>query len=327
MKPKFMKIDLYPFPVSVPHFIRGQIFRPLLGYPRGLSARLRKGAKAAALRLVSARESAEPDALSSAALRMMRIGMGPGLNSGYEGGSQAACCISVDFDVTREERYPWNHDGTLALLKLSERYEIPLTWAICGKTAVEDPAAYDSILSSSVRQEIGVHTYSHIYADECSEEEYEADIRKCIAVLGLKSPPTTFVFPKNREGHFSLLKRLGFSSYRGSRRVIGAPVEHQGLWNIRPVYYVDPKSLRSAWLIRRFVDVCMARSAVFHLWTHPWNLAIGGKVDPMASQVFEPVFQYLRKKGDARSLSIDTMGSLSRFLQGANSHTPQIMSN
>lgn len=246
---------------------------------------------------------------------MMKVGLDFGLESGYEGGARAAACVSVDFDVTSEERYPWNHTGTAALLRLSGAHGIPLTWAICGKTAEEDREAYESILVSPVKHEIGVHTYSHIYADITTEEEYERDIEKCIRVLGISSPPITFVFPKNREGHFGLLKRLGFKSYRGANRVIGAPVENGGLWNIRPVYYIDPKSLRAAGLIKRFIDGCIARSAVFHLWTHPWNLSIDGKVDKMASEVIEPVFEYMEEKCKSGLLSLTTMGSLSTFME------------
>ena len=285
-----------------------------------MSSVIKRSAKSAALGWVAFRASPEPDVLGTAALRMMKIGLDPGLKGGYEGGAKAACCISVDFDVTSPERHPWNHSGTAALLRLSEAHGIPLTWAICGKTAEEDPSAYHAILDSSVKQEIGVHTYSHIYADERTESEYEEDIRRCISVLGLSSPPTTFVFPKNREGHFALLKRMGFTSYRGALRAIGAPVENQGLWNIRPVYYVDQKSLGAAPLIRKFVDACIARSAVFHLWTHPWGLAIDGKPDAMVSEAMEPVFAYMEEKGQAGLLSFSTMRVLSSF---ANSQRGQ----
>jgi peptidoglycan/xylan/chitin deacetylase (PgdA/CDA1 family) len=279
-----------------------------------MSLRVRRGAKAAALGLVAMNNSAAPDPIGSAALRMMKIGLEPGLASGYAGGARAAACVSVDFDVTSPERFPWNHDGTEALLRLSEAHGLPLTWAICGKTAVDDPRAYESILASSVRQEIGVHTYSHIYADETTEEAYEQDIERCIEVLQVSKRPSAFVFPKNREGHFGLLRRMGFKSYRGKNRIIGAPISNQGLWNIMPVYYVDPKSLLAAALLKRFVDVCVARSAVFHLWTHPWSLAIDGKVERMASDVMEPVFQHMEEKSRSGLLSLATMGSLSEFM-------------
>ena len=279
-----------------------------------MSLRIRRGAKSALLGYVKSRDSAEPDSLSSAALGMMKIGLEPGLESGYEGGARAAACVSVDFDVTAPERHPWNRDGTASLIALSEKHGVPLTWAICGKTAEEDPESYETILRSTLKQEIGVHTYSHIYADSTPESDYERDISRCLGVLRLASSPTTFVFPKNREGHFALLARMGFKSFRGARRVIGAPARHEGLWNKRPVYYVDQKSMGAVGLIRKFVDTCVARSSVFHLWTHPWSLAIDGRVDSMSRSVVDPVFAYLSEKREQGVLSLTTMGGLSRFL-------------
>ena len=95
-----------------------------------MSSLVKRGAKVAVLEWVAFRSSPQPDTLSAAALHMMKIGLDPGLSAGYEGGAKAACCISVDFDVTSGERRPWNRAGTESLLRLSERHEIPLTWAI-----------------------------------------------------------------------------------------------------------------------------------------------------------------------------------------------------
>ena len=241
----------------------------------------------------------------------MKIGFGPtGTPPTYPGGVPSACCISVDFDVTREGRYQSNHIGTRLLLDLSEKYGVPLTWAICGKTAEEDREAYESILSSSVRQEVGIHTYSHIYANESTEDQYEADVRRCVSYLSLAPPPTTFVFPKNREGYFGMLRRLGFLSYRGARRAIGPPVANEGLWNIRPVYYVDQKSLGAESLIRHFVDACQARSAVFHLWTHPWSITTEGNPGTMAERTLDPVFAYLRDRRESGLMATSTMSEI-----------------
>jgi hypothetical protein len=244
----------------------------------------------------------------------MKIGLEPGLEGGYQGGRRGAACISVDFDVTSPERRVWNHDGTFALLRSSEKHGVPLTWAVCGRTAEEDPLAYAAIRDSPLKQEIGVHTYSHIYADSTPEAEYGRDISRCIGVLGLGSPPTTFVFPKNREGHFGLLRRMGFRAYRGARRVIGAPVDREGLWNVRPVYYIDQKSLKATTLIKKYIDTCIARSSVFHLWTHPWSLAIDGKVDRMTSEVVEQVFAHLEQKSKTGEVLLSTMGGLAEYM-------------
>jgi peptidoglycan/xylan/chitin deacetylase (PgdA/CDA1 family) len=157
----------------------------------------------------------------------------------YPGNAKGACCISVDFDVTSPERYKPNQAGTLALLDLSDRFDVPLTWAVCGKDAEKDSATYLKIRQADTCQEIGVHTYSHLDASTCSAAELEADIQHCIQVLDLRSTPKVFVFPWNREGHFETIRRIGFMTYRGKRRAIAPPRKENSLWNIAPVFYLD----------------------------------------------------------------------------------------
>jgi len=213
---------------------------------------LKRTAKALALEAAGAPLLSSSGSLTRAALQRLRIGFEPpasGLR--YPWGERAAACVSIDFDVTRPGREGPNRTGTFALVELSERYGIPLTWAICGRTAEEDVKSYSRILDSSAEHEIGIHTYSHIDASRSGADELEAEITRCVATLGLSSTPTTFVFPWNREAHFDVLKRMGFLVYRGDKRVIGGLSKARGLWNIPPVYYVDQKSVGAASLMKR----------------------------------------------------------------------------
>ena len=227
----------------------------------------------------------------------------------YPGGAKAAACISVDFDVTESHRYGPNRAGTEKLLELSQRYEVPLTWAICGKTAVEDMDSYHRILDSPVSQEIGIHTYSHMDALKSGPTEFEEDITKCLDALDMRSAPRTFVFPWNRENHFEVLRKLGFKTYRGKERVIGPPDHSNGLWNERPVYYVDQKSFGAESLIMKYVDLCSRTSAVFHLWTHPWSIVMEGDPNPML-KTLDPVFSHLREMNRRGVLALCTMGEI-----------------
>ena len=227
----------------------------------------------------------------------------------YPGNRLAASCISVDFDVTEASRAKANHEGTLALLELSEGYSVPITWAICGMTADDDGEAYRRILDSPVHQEIGIHTYSHIDALKCEAAEFEEDIRHCLASLGLDAVPRTFVFPWNRENHFEVVRALGFRSYRGKERAMGAPRLSQGLWNVRPVYYVDQKSLGAEALMKKYLSLSVGTGSVFHLWTHPWGLGIDGDVSQM-KKTLEPVFARMAELDRRGKLALSTMGQL-----------------
>ncbi|MDA4123633.1 MAG: polysaccharide deacetylase family protein [Thaumarchaeota archaeon] len=234
----------------------------------------------------------------------------------YPGKKKAAACISIDFDVTAEDRFEANREGTRALLDLSEKYGVPMTWAICGMTADADRESYERILKSPVKQEIGIHTYSHIDAQRSAAEEFEKDVRRCVDALGLDAMPLTFVFPWNRVNHLPVLRRMGFKAFRGKERAIGAPALNEGLYDIRPVYYVDQKSQGAHSLIKRYVDLCASASSVFHLWTHPWSVVRGEGGGPMV-ETLDPVFRHLRGLADKGTLSLSTMGGLAEHFGSA----------
>lgn len=246
----------------------------------------------------------------------------------YPGGTKAASVISIDFDhLTKSansstirwipEKSPQllekNRIGTKHLIELSEKYSVPMTWAICGQTAADDPESYHRIADSKL-QEVGVHTFAHLDVAGSSAEELRTDIEKCLSVLNLTNPPTTFIFPWNREGHFELLKELGFKTYREKNRVIGAPRVEHGLVNIPPTYYVDYKSLGAFELMTRYVDLCISWNSVFHLWLHPWSVVPGS--DDNSAKFFlektlEPVFSYMDRKRNERELALCSMRDLS----------------
>jgi len=282
---------------------------------------LKRGAKRLAVKSVSSQVGSS-SLVSREVLKMLRFEYGPfdrKLSADTQG---AVSCISVDFDVTTSTRFLDNRRGSLALIELADRYEIPITWAICAKSAEDDMASYSAIVDSSTHHELGVHTYSHIDATRCSGEEFKADVVRCIQSLGLNSPKA-FVFPWNREAHFDILRELGFRSFRGKQRAIGMPVEKEGIWNIRPVYYVDQKSRAAGPLIQSYIDLCVRRTAVFHLWTHPWSLVVNGNTEPMM-KTLEGVFQYLTRKREEGVLATRTLGQIAAMLDiGDAASTPR----
>jgi peptidoglycan/xylan/chitin deacetylase (PgdA/CDA1 family) len=248
--------------------------------------------------------------MSKRVLRALNIEYGPFQpNPAHSSGTGSVFCVSIDFDVTVPSRFEDNRNGTSALLELANRHHVPMTWAVCGKSAEDDMTSFEAILHSPVTQEIGIHTYSHIDAQASSRDSFEADVERCIQVLGLDERPRSFVFPWNREAHFDVLDELGFRAYRGATRAICSPTQANGLWNIRPVYYVDQKSVGSAELIKSYMDLCIEHSAVFHLWLHPWSIMIDGRAEPMA-ETLDQVFSYMHRKKDEGTIDALTMGEL-----------------
>jgi peptidoglycan/xylan/chitin deacetylase (PgdA/CDA1 family) len=280
---------------------------------------LKRSAKGAALETARLSASIGAGFVSRRLLAPIKIDYDPPVATGklYPGNKRAAACVSIDFDVTVEDRYQANRVGTKTLLELSEKYGVPLTWAICGMTADADRESYERILNSPTRQEIGIHTYSHIDAQKCDAGEFEKDIVRCIEALNLGSTPPTFIFPWNRVNHFPILRSLGFKVYRGKERAVGAPTPSEGLYNIRPVYYVDQKSFGAQSLINKYADLCASASSVFHLWTHPWSIVMHDGGTPMV-ETLDPVFSHLRKMSDRGELALCTMGELAEHFQATN---------
>src|SRR5712692_6755834 len=87
-----------------------------------------------------------PKGFAGLALRMMRIHLDRTADlDGVTQEARAIGCLSVDFDATRPGRLSSNRLGTRKAVELSSRYSIPMTWAICGKTAEDDPFAYEMV--------------------------------------------------------------------------------------------------------------------------------------------------------------------------------------
>jgi len=271
--------------------------------------------------------SAMPKFLVDLTLKRLKIGFRPASMKSigkvslcnYKGGADGACCISIDFDhpFQHPEKRSINPKGAIALVELSEKYNVPLTWAICGAPVLRDREAYGRILESTVQQEIGVHTFSHrdLTDPSCSDDEARSEIIRCIETLGIDKRPTTFVFPWNRESKYNILVEQGFTAYRSKNRFLGYPMKEHGLWNIPPVYYLDEKSYGAADLVKRFVDFSVSRGCVLHLWSHPWSLSVNGDVRRYVEDTLEPIFQYLAEKRDEHHLWLCTMGELASYCE------------
>jgi peptidoglycan/xylan/chitin deacetylase (PgdA/CDA1 family) len=264
------------------------------------------------------------------ALRLMKIGFERGVEHEgtliypYKYGYPAAACISIDFEHLRDNssRNSLNSRGTKATLALAEQYGIPLTWAICGETAAKDREAYEQILHSEIKHDIGVHTYSHLdLADpSLTEADALADISKCIDHLDADERPVSFVFPYNNEGHLESLHHLGFIVYRSKERVLGYPQKRYGLWCIPPVYYID-ESIDGFDTAKRLIDLSIACGCVFHLWFHPRSIAIGADIGAYVKTVLKPIFRYLSEMRRDGKIWICTMRELANYCEARENCT------
>jgi len=171
------------------------------------------------------------------------------------------------------------------------------------------PDIVKRIANCPVRQEIGSHTFTHaiVSGDPISRQRLREELKACRGLaqswgVELRS----FVYPRNSIAHLDMLSSAGFTSYRGLSpswgRDPGAPLERlkrlaghflvtcppvawpsfsTGLVNVPATYEYPHRSGWGRWLpigfrVRRALKglrQAAATGSIFHLWTHPFNLA------------------------------------------------------
>jgi peptidoglycan/xylan/chitin deacetylase (PgdA/CDA1 family) len=202
----------------------------------------------------------------------------------------------------------------------------------------------DALLAARTPQEIGCHSFSHaLYGDpDLEREAADADLAACIEQAVRRGITLrSFVFPRNSEGHHRALRDHGFIAFRGSgpawhgrvpppfRRMahfvgqvagiappVSMPIETlSGLWNIPgSMLLIHRKGLRRTIPMKSRVlaatagiQRAAATGGVFHLWTHPFNVAN----DPaFMLATLDTILQNATAARDRGTIAIETMGAI-----------------
>lgn len=212
------------------------------------------------------------------------------------------------------------------------------------------PDILDTIQAAKVPQEIGSHSFAHPHFGdpEMTRDAAASDLDACLNAARQRGVELrSFVFPSNSEGHHDLLLDRGFRAYRGNgpeelrirslpdplqrsahlatqvlgtRPLVGKPVEKlPGLWDIpASMLLMTRTGLRKlssraarARRVRTGIAAAQRTGAVFHLWTHPWNLAD----DPAFHMgVLREIIDHVARERDAGHLRVETMGAMANRL-------------
>lgn len=237
----------------------------------------------------------------------------------YKYGAKGALCVSIDFDlpVSRPLRTDWR-EATTEILRLTEKYEVPISWGICGILALNESEIFKQIRSSTVLHDLGVHTFTHtdFSSSECTNNIAKDEIFKCIEVLKGKKRPVTFIFPWNRLGHLPLLREYGFVAYRGNKTAkLAYPYKVQQLWDVHGTYYLVERSAEEVSVLPGLLDSAISYGCVLHLWSHPWDMSIDGNVEKFMEKVLDPLLSYAAKKKNDGLLWICTMRELANYCE------------
>jgi len=196
------------------------------------------------------------------------------------------------------------------LLELFNDMEVPVTFAIRGQLAEVETSILDTLLSSSMRHDIGSHSYYHREFKSLSYKEAAEELNMISAAMRkFGITPRSFVYPKNSVAHLKLLEKYGYRCYRdrGGFTRDGMYIEKRGqLYDIHPSLYIS-QGVSPAFL-RKIIDISIAEKLPFHIWFHPWNLGETKKsIERSINNVLFPLFEYAKKKEKNGKLTFETM--------------------
>ena len=216
-----------------------------------------------------------------------------------------------------------------SLLELFEIYEVPATWAIVGKLFVERPEIINEIRGTTIKHEVGYHSWSHIRFAESSRTAAKMELDEGLKIeeefgIDFKS----FVFPENKIGHVDLLREYGFLIYRGPNsagrsvnkslpiraknfalfKIIAPPVEprwKETIWEIPSsmMFYDLPYFQTLTFRAKQGIKKAIEAASTFHLFIHPEDALL----DPKLLDRLEKVLQFVKTKAEKKELHPITM--------------------
>jgi peptidoglycan/xylan/chitin deacetylase (PgdA/CDA1 family) len=256
-----------------------------------------------------------------------------------------AKCVALERPIVRQ------------ILGQFERHAIEATWAIVARlltpSASADSEAWcapdlvEAIRAASPRQEIGSHTFSHIYFDKAGREAVRDDLEAAAQIHrehGLDF--NTFVFPRNSIAYLEELTRVGIKVFRGMdlgwqtrlaplgdapRRLANLadkivpvppslvrPRRHPGglvelpasmllMGRNGPRRLIHPKALETKAALG--LRAAARTGGIFHLWFHPSNFYYDTDVQ---LSVLDAILSRACRLRDRGVLDVRPMGSFAR---------------
>jgi len=209
-----------------------------------------------------------------------------------------------------------------ALLELTRRYHVPVTWALAGRLLDANAAGVADhardlvglVGQSQSGDEIGCHSFSHAQFSPSPDGRLDAarDLERAGAVFAAAElHPVTFIFPHNRVTHPDLLPAYGYRIYRGKVNVPpyrdpwGTWVAPLGLW-------IGPRALSPSDLVHA-VQLGAERGALVHVWCHLTEFAEGGEL----VEFLEPALAMVAQLAWTRAIRPATLGQVARLLDQA----------
>lgn len=199
------------------------------------------------------------------------------------------------------------------LLEVFNSLEVPATFAFRGQLTELDASVLDLVLKSPLKHDIGAHGYYHKSFTALSTVEADAELN--MISEGMKKfgiEPKSFVFPRNRIAHLSLLEKWGYSCFRGRGDFLRDSMcvrKYRNLYDIHPGLYLGRCS--NPIFLNRIVDIAVKHRATLHVWFHPWNLGNSLEaINAKTTKILLPFLEYARERQRSGILQFETMRSI-----------------
>lgn len=180
------------------------------------------------------------------------------------------------------------------------------------------PDLVREIMTTSVRHEIGCHTFSHIDCRDgiCPPEVFKDEINECLKIakewgIEMKS----FVYPGNLIGNLELLRDLGFTSYRTNyRNVLSYPMKDEnGLWELPSTVELAYRKEWSVdyhiWRYKKIVERAMNYGRICNFWFHP------SCDERVIDLIFPYLFEYINNLSNKGLLLISTTSDYIDYIE------------
>lgn len=196
--------------------------------------------------------------------------------------------------------------GLPLFIDLFNHFDIPVTFALRGQLTEICNPVLDLFSESAVKHDVGAHGYYHKQFSNLSQNQAQNELKMISAGMErVGIVPRSFVFPRNTVAHLDLLAKYGYKCYRGNSPCTYIEKDGQ-LYNIHPSLFIDHN--RSSMLLRRFIDLSIAKKVPFHVWFHIWNFGESEEsIRRNINELLFPVLKYAQQKVKNGELTFETM--------------------
>jgi len=193
------------------------------------------------------------------------------------------------------------------LLELSDKYRVPVTFAIVGQIGVDKVNGKDlieAIKNTIAHHEIASHSFSHVdFSDEETTKEIaEYEITQSAKFLRqYDSQLRTFIFPNNHPAYLDLIKDAGFNAYR-VRENQEVKKDTYGLYQFPLGIWLSPQAFVPKDLIK-LINTGISRKQIVNFWCHLFEFDSASQF----KSFFESIFAHIescQKTGKIETLTV-----------------------